>query len=153
MWPQSDERQEDAIPRISNLLPEWITKKTRRRKASNGKRKRTSRGQQIKEANEELKDVTTLKSTLAECAGMCAIDSWNLNGWHAGTATAATSTADAILLQESRLEGDEACRRAEDSMRGQGWNAKINRAVKTQAGGVSAGVAIMAKGHVGMDPA
>ena len=101
---------------------------------------------------EELRDFTTLGSELAKQMGWCAIDCWNLNAWHAGIASATASTADAMLLQETKLEGDEACRRAEDAMRGKGWNAKLNRAVKTTDGGVSAGVAIMTKRHIGMDP-
>ena len=44
-----------------------------------------------------------------------AIDSWNLNSWYAGSTAAFQSTADAVLLQETKIDDPEACARAEDT--------------------------------------
>ena len=54
------------------------------------------------------------------------------------------------LLQETRLDDVETCLRAEDAARANGWTAKINKAITTQEGGASAGVAIMTKKRIGM---
>ena len=94
--------------------------------------------------------MTTAGSTLAKELGLCAVDTWNMNTWHAGIAAIASSTADAVLLQETRIVDAEACLRAEDGAHAKCWSMKMNRAITTQEGGASAGVAIMTKRHIGM---
>ena len=95
-------------------------------------------------------EFTSLESDWAKENEVCAIDSWNLNAWHAGQAQAANSTADVMLVQETRLPEDEQCRRAEDAAKRKGWQATFNAAIRTEKGGSSAGVGILAKKHIGM---
>ena len=73
-----------------------------------------------------------------------------MNAWQAGISSIAKTSADSVLLQETRIDDKEACLGAEDSARAKGWSAKINKAVTTQEGGSSAGVGIMTKRHIGM---
>ena len=99
--------------------------------------------------DEPLLDHTTLDSKLAKNMNLCAIDSWNMNAWLTGKEAASRSSADVIALQETRTANSESRDRQECAKSAQGWNAKINLAVNTEDGGRSAGVAIMAKKHIG----
>ena len=55
-----------------------------------------------------------------------------------------------MLLQEPRLAEEEQCRRAEDAAKRLGWQARLSPANHTDNGGVSAGVALIVKKHIGM---
>ena len=73
-----------------------------------------------------------------------------MNAWTTGHTRACLSSADVVLLQEPRLADEEQCRRAEDAAKKLGWQVHLNAAVHTDKGGVSAGVAVMAKKHIRM---
>jgi len=84
---------------------------------------------------------------------LCSIDSWNMNAWSTGNEAASRSSADVVALQETKTTDSETRDRQECAKNAQGWNAKINLAAITEEGGRSAGVAIMAKKHIGFSSA
>ena len=63
---------------------------------------------------------------------------------------AVKSSADVLLLQETKILGTDLCKRAEDAAMRSGWQGTINAANNTDNGGASAGVGILAKKHIGM---
>jgi hypothetical protein len=80
--------------------------------------------------------------------GYWAVDSYNSNTWNKAADALSTSAADYVALQEVREPDPGRCRRLERSARDKGWTASINPARRTEAGGASAGVAILGKkGH------
>ena len=81
--------------------------------------------QRCRSRQSEDTNSSSSESALAKELGLCAIDSWNMNAWHAGIATASKSSADVVLLQEARIDDKETCLRAEDAARANGWAAKI----------------------------
>ena len=93
---------------------------------------------------------TSVNSEWARNNGYAAIDTWNGNAWHTCKGSATRSASEAVLLQEMKIPGHEDCSRAEDAAKNLGWQAKFNAAITTEKGGVSAGVGILAKKHVGM---
>ena len=82
--------------------------------------------------------------------GLWAIDSFNGNSWTSAAALLASSSADYVALQETREVGAERTAGLEAAAFRKGWVAAIAQAVWTDAGGISAGVAILAKKGLGM---
>ena len=132
-----------APPAVLDPQPQWAKRASDQRRG----RKRSKLAKSL--LCESLLNHTTLDSKLAKDMNLCAIDSWNMNAWLTGNEAAARSSADVIALQETRTTDSETRDRQECAKSAQGWNAKINLAVVTEDGGRSAGVAIMAKKHVG----
>ena len=132
------------------LQPSWMANTIRNRGRKRQRKGRRAKGKELSASDSEDLNVTTAESEIAKELGLCALDSWNMNTWHAGAATIYSSSADAVLLQETRTDDIEACQRAEDCGRARGWSAKINKAITTADRGSSAGVAIMTKKHIGM---
>ena len=82
-------------------------------------------------------------------AGLWAIDTANANSWKSAHTYLEESAADIILLQETkRLAGSEAID-AERSASRSGWSLLLEPARSTEAGGVSAGVAVAVRSHMG----
>jgi len=136
-----------APPAYCDPQPQWAKRTSDQRSA----RKKSKTAKSL--PRESLLNHTTLDSKLAKDMNLCSIDSWNMNAWLTGNEAAARSSADAVALQETRTTDSETRDRQECAKSAQGWNARINLAVTTEEGGRSAGVAIMAKKHIGYSSA
>ena len=62
------------------------------------------------------------------------------------------SAADVLLLQETRLHGDDAISRASNGAARFGWRATLSHAKRTAANASSAGCAVCVKKNIGMRP-
>ena len=152
-----DTKPEDAVQTPSTATnsdddrayPEWLTKRSRRRHEA-GKRVRGYRRPKTKEQSKTWLSSTTLMCKWARDNGILAIDSWNGNTWHSCADRAFKSSADALMTQETKIKDQESCDRAEDAAGRNGWKATFRPANNTAKGGVSAGVGILAKKHVGL---
>jgi len=150
MQPPGQRASQPASQDNANILTpqEWTTQRTCRRKHIDGKRNR--RKKKTASDGSTILSITTVKDKSARNAGFLTIDSWNMNAWQAGLQAASDSSADIILLQETKVDDTERCRRAEEAAKRLGWQATLSKAVTTSLGGASAGVAIMAKKHIGL---
>lgn len=83
-------------------------------------------------------------------AGLWAIDTCNPNAWPAALDYLRVTAADFVVLQETKLRGEEACAAAEQVARSSGWSASILPCGRADAGGRSAGVAVAVRSHVGL---
>ena len=78
------------------------------------------------------------------------IDTVNPTGWRATLGYLQHTAADAVCIQEHRRCSDEQCAEAAAAARAARWSLSVGRAVTTDAGGASAGVAIAARSHFGL---
>jgi hypothetical protein len=83
-------------------------------------------------------------------AGLWAFDTANPNAWHKGKDYLAGTTADIILLQETKVEGGDKLDSAEAAAKSLKWRASIAPCCVTSAGGMSAGVAVAVRQHIGL---
>ena len=130
-------------------IPQWLLSRKRRRHKG-GKRIRSCTSDRNKAPPTTDLNYISCESEWAHDNGHTAIESWNENAWHAGFNSAVKSSADALLMQETRLLEADLCKRAEDAAMRSGWQGTINAANRTDNGGTSAGVGILAKKHIGM---
>ena len=85
--------------------------------------------------------------------GLFAIDSVNPNCWSGAREHLVASSADIALFQEVRLPEDRRVV-AEGQVKSLRWSASLSSAALTKSGGLSAGVAVATRAHIGMaDPA
>ena len=133
---------------LKMVLPDWLPRRTRRRHRDGKRIRDKTRGSKPTPVLGNL-CFTTCASTWARDCGLAAIDSWNLNAWHAGSYAAFKSSAETMLMQETKIKDEESCARAEDMASRNGWNAKLNCSATTDMGAASAGIGIMSKKHVG----
>ena len=81
--------------------------------------------------------------------GWWAVDTGNPNAWGGAAEILATSSADAIALQETRVP-TEATKDHETSAFNSGWNVAVSGCGIGQGGGDSAGVAVGCRKHIGL---
>ena len=85
--------------------------------------------------------------------GVWAIDTSNPNAWNSAVSSVLPSfSADAVLLQETRLCDKERIVRAGNTSSTLGWRASLSLALKTAADVASAGCAVCVKKGIGMHP-
>jgi hypothetical protein len=89
-------------------------------------------------------------STLQRDAGVWALDSVNANGWSSVATYLDKSTADFAMLQASKVLEGQPIASAERSAKTCGWIMAVSPALCTDAGGVSAGVALASHAFIGM---
>jgi hypothetical protein len=142
-----------VVPWIS---PSWLkdtiegTAKPPRHKRVNGKRVR-QRGRKAEAIHlVDLPPTATASDASWKPLGFRAFDTYNTNAWNSAADALATSAADFLAIQEAREPDPEKCRRLENAARLVGWQASINPATRTTAGGASAGVAILGKRGLGL---
>jgi hypothetical protein len=82
-------------------------------------------------------------------AGLWAIDSVNPNSWDGAMSYLERTAADAALIQETRKIGGQVTT-AERSAARSGWTASVAEAEKTECGGVTAGLAVAVRKHIGL---
>ena len=82
-------------------------------------------------------------------AGLWAVDTLNPNAWVTGLEYLRNSTADLALVQETKVTSGD-CAAQEAAARTAKWSASIVPANRGPAGGPSAGVAVCARGHIGL---
>ena len=70
--------------------------------------------------------------------------------WHKGSDYLAGKTADVVLVQETKVEDGEKRESGEAAARGLKWRASITACCVTDAGGISAGVAVAVRQHIGL---
>ncbi len=73
----------------------------------------------------------------------------NITSWRSVLGLLATTTADVLLIQEHKL-GEERAEEAAEWLRRRGWNALFSPAERGPNGGWSAGVAVIARAHIGL---
>ena len=84
--------------------------------------------------------------------GLWAFDTINPNAWPGAEEVLASSAADFMAIQESKVELQEkANKEATAKGQGQGWKVSINPCSFGESGGKSAGVAVGCRKHIGMD--
>ena len=99
LWPSTGEPVDPPVADVGHNPHNWVARTARVKHASDKKKaKKSSRKVQLLEILEDY-NYTTAASTLAKELGLCAIDCWNMNTWHAGADTMHKSTADVQLLQ------------------------------------------------------
>ena len=82
-----------------------------------------------------------------------AIETVNPNAWSAATAYLATTIADIVLVQETKLPEGYPCDAAEQAARNNKWSVGLEPCLETKAGGNSAGVAVCTRSFIGMSEA
>jgi len=150
--PTVDDTPAAVVPNSGRAVEpqDWLVKRANRRNHKGGKRTRRNKKASSGGDSSLLLGETAHTSKAAAALGFFSIDSWNLNSWYAGIDTAAESSAEVMLLQEARIDDVEKCARAEETAKALGWQATISRAVTTDRGKASAGVAVLAKKHIGL---
>jgi hypothetical protein len=103
---------------------------------------------------------STQAATRPECladgcgaADLWCIDSLKGSGWGRARDFVNVSAADAVCIQEHWLATQEACDEAAAAARGSKWLMHCPCAKTTNAGGASAGVAVLARAHFGLGTA
>ena len=81
---------------------------------------------------------------------MWAVDSYNGNSWNRTHGVMHSSSADAFLMQETKLTEGKSTRRAEELAASRKWKMASSPAGVTHAGATSAGVAIAVRAHHGL---
>ena len=79
-----------------------------------------------------------------------AIGTVNANAWPAAADYLATTAADFVVFQETKLPAGDPVKAAEQTVRGNKWHLAVNPCKTTAAGGKSAGTAVAARSHIGM---
>ena len=82
--------------------------------------------------------------------GLFAVDSYNGNCWAGAAEYLRNSGADALCLQETKVEQGQALAEAEAGISTCGWKAAIQPCAHAAEGGRSAGVAVAVRGHMGL---
>ena len=82
--------------------------------------------------------------------GLWAIDSANGNSWLGGAKYLELTSADIVLIQESKLRGSDAIQSVEDAALNHGWKATLSAATTGERGGASAGVGVAIRKHLGL---
>lgn len=77
------------------------------------------------------------------------MDTVNPNSWQGAMRYLERTTADAVLIQEARKSGAQR-QSAEREARRSGWNASVSEAEHTEADGVTGGLAVAVKRHIGL---
>ena len=119
--------------------------KTRKQKKDN------SRVAKAKTAVEHVIEANTvmLTDTSHRDKGWWAIDTGNPNAWGGAAELLATSSADAMAIQETRVP-EAATKDHEHVARGLGWNMAISGCGTGENGGDSSGVAVGCRKHIGL---
>ena len=81
--------------------------------------------------------------------GLWAIDTANPNAWGGAEEYLASSGADFVAFQETKVNGD-AKEDKEAVARNIGWSTAIRPCCSGAGGGASAGVAVACRSHIGM---
>ncbi len=82
-------------------------------------------------------------------AGLWAIDSVNPNSWVGAMGYLERTAADAALVQETRKIGAQVTA-AERQAAHVGWNTSVRAAERTEADGITAGLAVAVRKHIGL---
>ena len=96
-----------------------------------------------------LDDATVnLADTSHRDKGWWALDTANPNAWNGTMEILSSSSADALAVQETRIESD-ATNDAENSARNLGWSMAVNGCGYGDGGEESSGVAVGCRKHIG----
>ena len=100
---------------------------------------------------ELLVDASTVKlaDTSHRDKGWWAIDTANPNAWGGGAEILASSYADVIAVQKTRVP-DESTKDHENTARNLGWNMAVSGCGIGDGGGDSSGVAVGCRKHIGL---
>ena len=138
----------DPIKATTEDDPEDMEKKVKRTRKQ---KREASRAAKAKGAMEILlEDVAVnLNDKSHRDKGWWALDSGNPNAWKGATEILASSSADAMAVQETRVESSSICD-AENTARNLGWNMAVGRCDYGEGGGASSGVAVGCRKHIGL---
>ena len=103
----------------------------------------------IQEQRDKLPPFTDI-ATVDGAGYTFSIDSYNTTGWSAACAVLDKSAADALCLQEIKRQPGPQSEAAEDTARAKKWSMTVGPSTETEAGHLSAGVAVAARSHFGL---
>ncbi len=82
--------------------------------------------------------------------GLWSVVTANVSAWHSADTLLRKVAADALLMQEHHVVGQDACDRHQASSACRRWRASLQPAAVTHAGGHSAGVGVVVARHTGL---
>ncbi len=125
--------------------PPWTGDREASRELQRGRRGRRRRGGEAFALPKECK----LKDASHRRAGIWALDAVNANAWPRAAEHLASTAADIVMVQETRRgpRGKNAAEREAARLK---WSASLAPGVVTQAGRISAGVAVGVRSHIGL---
>ncbi len=115
--------------------------------ARRGRRKRAKRRSAV--ANYSIPQEADAEDSGWKAAGLWAVDTANPNAWDGAMRYLEMTAADAVLVQEVRRRGHQV-QGAEREAERAGWKASIREAEVTEANGVTAGLAVAVRKHLGL---
>ncbi len=115
--------------------------------ARRGRRKRAKRRTAV--ATYSIPQEADAEDSGWKAAGLWTVDTANPNAWGGAMRYLEMTAADAVLVQEVRRRGHQV-QGAEREAERAGWKASIREAEATEANGITAGLAIAVRKHLGL---